>query len=183
MEGHKTRADIIEVIDARLVTLNLGDFESQNQRMKEYLYNIEIKIQEANQKREEFISDYKKLKLSIKSVADYSGISRQTIYNNRAVLEAYIADAVREQEKYDIFNSIKVLGEKKQQLEEVIFKMQVRDLKIEKLQNKIDEQENVMIRKDKEIDSLQVRNGELNSKLTDLERNIKNNKILQFNNK
>lgn len=180
MENEEYSIEIMEALNNKLVYLELGSFEFQNDRIKEYLYKIESEIQKSNKKREELLKEYKKLKINIKSLADITGISRQTIYNNKKVLESYINDAINKQEKVDIVNQIKELNEKIQELEETIFKMQVRDLKIEKLQNKIDEQESTIIVKDKNIEALEKRNIELNNKINELERNIRDNKILKF---
>lgn len=59
--------------------------------------------------------------------------------------------------------------------------MQVRDLKIERLQNRIDEQESIIISRDKSVEALEIRSRELNAKITELESNIRNSKILKFN--
>lgn len=76
----------------------------------------------------------------------YSSFTERTQYNyNKNILQPYIDNAIEDQEKRDIFIEINSLKEEIETLRQRIFKMQLRDLEIEKQQHIIDEQK-VMIK-------------------------------------
>lgn len=174
MEKQEDSLTYDKSIIQRLNSLNIGSSEDLTEKVKEYLIRIEKIIQERKQRREELLKEYKALKISIKGITDECNISRQTIYNNKEILQTYINNALQEQEKEDIFYSINSLREQIESLEQKIFKMRVRDLDIEKQQYLIDEQNNILKNKDSTIEALEKRNMELIGKVNELEKKIYN---------
>lgn len=158
-----------EVINSKLFNLKLQNFEDLPDRIKEYLIRIESDVNSKNKKRELLLKEYKALKISVKGVTDSCSISRQTIYNNKEILQRYIEDAILEQEKNDILIKISEYKEEVEKLQQRIFKMQVRDLQIEKKDFIIDEQNSIIKNKDLTIQKLEKRNMELIRKINELE--------------
>lgn len=172
MEKEEDSLTYEEFIIQRLNNLNIGSYEDLTDKLKEYIIRIETIIQGRKQRREELLKQYKSLKISIKGITNECNISRQTIYNNKDILQAYINSALQEQEKEDVFCNINSLREEIESLGQKVFKMQTRDLQIEKQQYIIDEQKEILNNKDKSIQALEKRNIELIDKVNELEKKI-----------
>lgn len=108
------------------------DYDLLTEKEKAYLKKIEEAITDIFRREE----DAKKLltnnHLSVKNISEKTNISRQTIYNYKALID-FVELRANEFKKYDISNNIQELEEKNQDLMKQIELMQVRDSEIEEL--------------------------------------------------
>lgn len=170
----QTSVNLEEEINRKLGELCLACLEEQEDRIKDYLNKIEKLVQEKKVNRMQLIQEYKAHKLSVANVAKDTKIARQTIYNNKPLLEGYISQCIKEQEEEDIFREIEVLNNQIKELKQTIFKMQVRDLTIEKQAYTISELKSTIKNDKRVIETLEVRNRELIDRVNELECEMKN---------
>lgn len=186
MEGYKDRGNSLkyEDVNIKLESLNLLPLESQKERIKNYLINIEELVQKHEVERKHCIDKYKSLKFSVLKISKECTIARQTIYNNKE-LEMYILKSIENQEFEDIFNKQESYKDRITKLEADISKMQVRDLAIEKQSYEIDSLIENLDNNNKHIESLEIRNGELLQKVDSLEFELNKSRrnVVQFKEK
>ncbi|WP_298839685.1 hypothetical protein [Clostridium sp.] len=118
----------ISIIGDKLKKYDMPQYSSLKPNIKEYLYKIETGIQSIIQERKASIEIYRSNKINVLNIVSKVGIARQTVYNNREVLETYILKNQDESEKNDVFKSIDGLNEKINSLNGIILKQQNKDL-------------------------------------------------------
>lgn len=172
-----------KLIDDKLSKLSLKPLRYQKESIATYLRKIEAVIQTYEEERKQALRTYKENKISILKISKNTGIARQTIYNNRASLEGYINKSIELQKKQDIFErvaeSLKTLDE----LKADIFKLQLRDVNIEKQSLQIEEMSEVIKKNNKVIENLSIRNQELINKVNELNGELNKYKVkkIEFN--
>ncbi|PDY89315.1 hypothetical protein [Bacillus toyonensis] len=125
--------DIIKVIEMKLEQLKLPQYNILKPNIQEYLLKIETIVQQKEMSRKIAVQEYRNGKISVNNIVKDIGISRQTVYNNREILEAYILYCISMQNKEDVFLKGMDNKNKIRELEETIFYLQQRDVTIENL--------------------------------------------------
>ncbi|MBC2686465.1 hypothetical protein HAU06_20535 [Bacillus toyonensis] len=125
--------DIIKVIEMKLEQLKLPQYNILKPNIQEYLLKIETIVQQKEMSRKIAVQEYRNGKISVNNIVKDIGISRQTVYNNREILEAYILYCISMQNKEDVFLKGMDNKNKIRELEETIFYLQKRDVTIENL--------------------------------------------------
>ncbi|HFK1659755.1 hypothetical protein [Bacillus cereus] len=125
--------DIIKVIEMKLEQLKLPQYNILKPNIQEYLLKIETIVQQKEMSRKIAVQEYRNGKISVNNIVKDIGISRQTVYNNREILEAYILYCISMQNKEDVFLKGMDNKNKMRELEETIFYLQQRDVTIENL--------------------------------------------------
>ncbi|PET19473.1 hypothetical protein [Bacillus cereus] len=123
--------DIIKVIEMKLEQLKLPQYNILKPNIQEYLLKIETIVQQKEMSRKIAVQEYRNGKISVNNIVKDIGISRQTVYNNREILEAYILYCISMQDKEDVFLKGMDNKNKIRELEETIFYLQQRDVTIE----------------------------------------------------
>ena len=162
-------------VNSRLEKLKIGSPDNISERILQYLLAIEEIIELSNTKREALLKEYKASRLNNKYIAAQCGMSRSTIYNNKEILEPYIADAIEMQEKEDIFENTDNLLNKVEELKQVIIKLEIRDIKTEQLEYTIDELKSTIVTQLQTIETLKIRNSKLIDQMDNLKRGNNNN--------
>ena len=107
-------------------------YESITEKDKEYLEKIELAIFEIFEREEKAKELLTNNHLSVNSISDKTGISRQTIYNRKILLE-YIVSSQNDFKQLDISFVNTNMGEKIEKLTKKIQLMEMRDYEIEEL--------------------------------------------------
>lgn len=164
-----------EIIDNKLKEYKMPSFSNLKSNIKQYLLKIEEEIQLINNQKQSSLEKYKSSKINILSLSQRVNISRQTIYNNRDVLEKYIQINQQETEKEDIFNILEEKNNKINNLNEAILKFQHRDLSEQLYLDKIEllEVENKNLHR--QTDILNKNNIEFVKEINELKENIRKN--------
>lgn len=164
-----------------LESLNLPTLSKLSPNEKKYIRESEKLFIKLNNQRTAALKEYKRLKITVKFIADNLGIERQTIYNND-ILNEYIKNAQINQSKEDVFDKIKSIQSKINNLENDIKLLHERDVNIEFLKYDIDELNAKLIDREKEIEDLELRNETYLMKIRQLEQEIilKKNNIYKF---
>ncbi|PFV78490.1 hypothetical protein COL05_18450 [Bacillus sp. AFS059628] len=95
--------DIIKVIEMKLEQLKLPQYNILKPNIQQYLLKIETIVQQKEMSRKVAVQEYRNGKISVNNIVKDIGISRQTVYNNPEILEAYILYCISMQEKEDVF--------------------------------------------------------------------------------
>lgn len=147
------RDEIELILKEKLSDFDIGDFENINEKMFQYLFEIESTIQLFLKKRKEILDEYKKYRINQKSICENGQVNftRQTINNNKNILAYYIEKRkfeIDEQDK-DIFSQLNYYKKRNSILEDSLKKIQSEtfisynnSLEIEKLNIKIKKLEN-----------------------------------------
>lgn len=147
------RDEIELILKEKLLDFDIGDFENINEKMFQYLFEIESTIQLFLKKRKEILDEYKKYRINQKSICENGQVNftRQTINNNKNILAYYIEKRkfeIDEQDK-DIFSQLNYYKKRNSILEGSLKKIQNEifisynnSLEIEKLNIKIKKLEN-----------------------------------------
>lgn len=149
---------LIDKINNRLIEINQDPFDKQKPKIQEYLLKIEKAIQDSEENKENAIKVLKDNKLSIVGIVKTIGISRQTVYNNKEVLEEYISHAINKQDESDYNSKEKIYQEKIKQLEEEIRLLNIRDVTLEYLKLELKETQCDNSLKSEVIENLQHHN-------------------------
>lgn len=175
--------DIPTIVKVKLKDFGLGSYDNLKPNIKEYLIEIETIIQKTEILRNEYMNKYKKNKLSVSFIANKIGMSRQTIYNNRDILELYINKSQGIQEKQDLIIENGELRKRIDELNKDISNLQLRDVKIEIL--KMDYEKLLRERDDayKQVENLDNQIGDLYKRIEYLERLNKDKKVSSINKK
>lgn len=168
---------LIEQINERLKRLDLPSYEELKPKIQSYLVQLEQVIQNKSHLREELIEQYKDSKISIAGIVKEIGISRQTVYNNKEVLESYINDAITSQEQSDFYSREKYLTDKIKYLEETIYLLQQRDITVEDLKQELSLLKRELASSYNINERLQEQNKELTDRIQELEGVLRNNNI------
>lgn len=117
------------IINRKLEKYGMPRFDLCKTNIQKYLIKIETQIQEVNSKREKAMEEYKSSRINILSISKNCNISRQTIYNNREILEKYIQFSQEEFDKNDFELDLNEKDEAIKEMKEIIAKLYDRDLK------------------------------------------------------
>lgn len=174
--------ELKEKVEQALKAFDMPSFDKYKPNVQEYLLKIEEEILRLNESRKESIRIYKKNKLNIDSLVKKIGIARQTIYNNG--IQDYIQNRQEELAKEDLFNILIGKDNKITELQEIIKKLEYRDLKEQLYLDKIEyletENKNLL----NQINSINIENIINLKKLTKLQNEydniIERGKILKF---
>ncbi|AET66624.1 hypothetical protein Desor_0948 [Desulfosporosinus orientis DSM 765] len=183
-----------ESIENKLKEYGLPKFEDLRPNIQEHLLKIQNVINDIVETRKKCIDIYKQSNINVNSVvervrsfqqenSEKRNMSRQTIYNNREILETYILKYQEEVEKTDIFKQVAKEMEIKNSeisgLNKIILQMRDRDLDEQIYLNKIDqlERENKnlidQIQKLNELSAINHMNlNELQQKIRIYEKNL-----------
>jgi len=119
-------------------TLNKLEVDSSlvDPKLIKHLQKIELVLENIFAKQENFLAEIKTNKPSLLKISANANIARQTLYNN-PILKAYIEFRVEEYNVNDIGNKNQILRDKIKELNNIIEKMQVRDVNVELLKHEV----------------------------------------------
>ncbi|MGQ7874947.1 hypothetical protein [Bacillus sp. 1A] len=164
--------DKIKLIEMKLEQLKLPQYNILKPNIQQYLLKIETIVQQKEMSRKVALQEYRNGKISVNNIVKDISISRQTVYNNREILEAYILYCISIQEKEDVF--VKGIDNKNKirELEETIFYLQQRDVTIENLKIHLKEyEERIKVLLDS-LSKHQQQNSTLVQRIKKLEKKI-----------
>lgn len=105
-------------------------------KLIKHLQKIEQVLESIFARQETLLTEIKNNKPSLLKISTEANIARQTLYNN-PILKAYIEFRIEEYNVNDISNKNQILQDKIKELNDVIEKMQVRDVNIELLKHEV----------------------------------------------
>lgn len=183
-----SRLEIQKSIENKLILYGLPEFKTLKGNIQEHLVWIESAIIDIAMQRNKCIEEQKGLSVNVYSVVEKvneiklsndekSKMSRQTIYNNREILESYILRSQEEFDKSNIFKEIAREGlnssNKIKELNKIICDLQNRDLDEQFYLDKITllEEENKNYKA--QIKKLDEINADKAKKIIDLEKKLR----------
>ncbi len=165
-----------QVIGNKLEQFGLPQFGVLKTNIQEHLKKIETAIQAYKESNSKALKVLRECKIDVLSISEKAEIARQTIYNNKEILETYIIKSQKINESADLFFKLKDLQKKNKELEEDIHLLQLRDVTIEMLKKTNEELSNELFEKAKEIALLENQNRELSIKIDNMEKKLRNGK-------
>ncbi|WP_066872152.1 hypothetical protein [Clostridium mediterraneense] len=112
------------------------------ENVKKYLIDIEKYISEVENKLLFLNNEYIELKLTKSKIVNEIKIARQTYYNNKPLLEKYMDIRIEELEKINLLNKYKEIKDNISELNEKLYKASIRDVREQKLMDKIEAKDN-----------------------------------------
>ena len=144
------------------------------------------KIDDAIQKRLKALSEAKQMlkdnSISIVAIADKSGITRKTFYNNE-ILKQYVESFTSvdgEPGKLVKASEIDNMKKRLEELEKTLSKMIARDIDIEIIRHEADELRKVIDSKDKQIQNLTEMYESMRARLQEEQDNIRQGRVINF---
>lgn len=159
---------IIENIKEKLVVM--GDsYDSLNDNMKEYLYNIESSIQKKDTDVNKSVDTIKESVYSVSSLSTEIGPGRTTYYKHNKLLQRYVEFSLENSKKINPYFKILKLEEEVSKRNQKIELLKGKDLELILEKKKNLEYEN-------EINKLLEENNELRNKLLESTKKAKSKK-------
>lgn len=176
--------ELENIINEKLQQYGMPKFSSCKTNIQKYLIKIETEIQGVNSKREKALEEYKSSRINILSISKNCNISRQTIYNNREILEKYIQFSQEEFDKknlnFDIDEKDEVIKEMKETIEKLYDRDLREQLKLDSVHKLELENKSLM----KELDILNRKNEILQIELDKLRMKLREkSSLVNFNGK
>lgn len=145
--------ELEKTINAKLSKLNFPQYTDLDSRIQNYISETEQIFSQIMKSREEAIKAYKSNKISVKFIAEKLNVERQTVHNHPYLYE-YVRYLQSEQQEEDIFNKVKNLNDKLNEMEKDFLLLYKRDVTIEELKLKIKDLESEILDRDIENENL-----------------------------
>ena len=161
--------EIVPVIRKKLSAIG-ENFDALKPFMQTWLVKIETAIQSRKQEQTDAVKQLKAVDYSVKSIADEVHASRTTMYNHEQLLKRYIEYSAGAEAADSPLNEISRLHTEKQNLQDQVSKLMLRDVETELMKMQIRTLSATLEGKNAEIARQKKRVAELSEENQELKR-------------
>lgn len=167
-----TEEDIETKLKEKLDKLGLmtdEQYEKMDNKDKSLLQEVYSVVRVRHINRAKCLKDFKEQEIKVASIAEQINFSRRTLYNKKVAMEL-ITRLQKEEEKTDPFKYLSSLAEKIIELNEMIVRMQARDVTLETLKMEIEEVNKSLAQRIQAYKTLEDENFKLLKRINTLEK-------------